>query len=163
MASQLPPPINVENIPNAKSLSSVKENKMYLTLEINLIFNLLVKMVQALQDTAAAQSQRLQFLSQWQKAYTDSMNQIHSFVANNGDAYDTPSADDADEGSLRDDLNRVNSTYTEQLRSLRSQISDEAKTLQTNVNQTSDAVNQQTNMATSLLQQLSTILSAIYK
>ncbi len=58
------------------------------------------------------------------------MNQIHSFVANNGDAYDAPSADDQDAGNLRDDLNRVNSTYTEQLRSLRSQISDEAKTLQ---------------------------------
>jgi methyl-accepting chemotaxis protein len=161
MADQLPPPTDVSLIPNVQSLSSVQENKMYLTLTIDRIFNLLVKMTQALQDTAAAQSGRLQFLSQWQKAYTDSMNQIHQFVKNNGDFY--AAGTDPEDGTLRDDLNRVNSTYTEELRSRRSQVSDEAKTLQTNVNQTSDAVNQQTNMATSLLQELSTILSAIYK
>lgn len=160
MSNQLPPPVDVSLIPNAQSLSSVKENKMYLTLTIDHIFVLLVKMTQALQDTAAAQSGRLQFLSQWQKAYTDSMNQIHQFVKNNGDSIDTS---DEDDGKARDDLNRTNSTYTEELRSRRSQVSDDAKTLQTNVNQTSDAVNQQTNMATSLLQELSTILSSIFK
>ncbi len=160
MADQLPEPVDLTFTYNAISLSSVKDNKMYLTLSINRIFNLLVKMTEALQDTAAAQSGRLQFLSQWQKAYTDSMNQLHQFVANNGDNYSSNSEDD---GKLRDDLNRVNSTYTEELRSRRSQVSDDAKTLQTNVNQTSDAVNQQINMATSLLQELSTILSAIFK
>mgnify|MGYP000373174019 CR=1 FL=1 len=160
MADQLPEPVDLTFTYNAISLSSVKDNKMYLTLSINRIFNLLVKMTEALQDTAAAQSGRLQFLSQWQKAYTDSMNQLHQFVANNGDNYSSNSEDD---GKLRDDLNRVNSTYTEELRSRRSQVSDDAKTLQTNVNQTSDAVNQLINMATSLLQELSTILSAIFK
>lgn len=161
MAEQLPPPLDVSLIPNAQSLSSVKENKMYLTLSIDQIFNLLVHMTQALQDAAAAQSARLQFLSQWQSSYTNSMNQVHAFTSNSTDAYEDKG--DEDEQGLRDDLNRVNSTYTEQLRSRRSQITDAASALQTNINQTTDAVNQQINMATSLLQELSTILSAISK
>ncbi len=40
MSNQLPMPGDVANIPNAQSLSSVKENKMYLTLEINRIYEL---------------------------------------------------------------------------------------------------------------------------
>ncbi|MCB1112840.1 MAG: hypothetical protein H7A37_01685 [Chlamydiales bacterium] len=138
------------------------------TLIIDRVFLLLVRMIEVLQKCAAAQSDRLNFLTQWQKAYTDQMDTIHAFAGDNGDAIDKTGDAENDSSvreqrDARDDLNRVNSTYTEELRSRRSVISDDAKSLQTTVNQTSDAANQQTNMATSLLQQLSTILSAIYR
>jgi len=58
-------------------------------LVLNNVFDLLVQMIEVLQRTAAAQANRLNFLSDWQKAYTDEMNQIHSFAAANGDAADT--------------------------------------------------------------------------
>jgi cob(I)alamin adenosyltransferase len=118
-------------------------------------------MIEALQKTAAVQAERLNVLSQWQKAYTDELNQIHSFVAKNGDAIDNPDADSA-AAKARQDLNTANTTYTQQGQGNRQVVSDDAKALQSNVNQTNDAVNSQSDMATSILQQLSTILTSIY-
>ena len=150
------------------------------------IFMLLVKMIEVLQRTAAAQAQRLNFLSNWQKAYTDEMNQIHAFVAGNGDgavrAQGQPNqlihptttqsvnwnfkgldSGDSHAGTIRQDLNTVNTTYTQEMQGNNNVISNDAKALQSNVNQSNDAVQSQTDMATSVLQQLSTILSAIYQ
>lgn len=132
------------------------------------IFLLLVKMIEVLQRTAAAQAQRLNFLANWQKAYTDQMNQIHSFVAQNGDGHSGFNeggldSSSTESGQIRQDLNSVNTTYTQQMQGNLNVISNDAKALQTNVNQTNDAVQAQTDMATSILQQLSTILTAIYQ
>lgn len=127
---------------------------------IDRVFLLLVRMIEVLQKATAATSDRLKFLTDWQKAYTDQLDSVHSFTMKNGDLVDQDKQSHRD---IRDELNRANSTYTEQLRSRRQVVSDDAKTLQTTVNQMSDAVNQQTSMATSLLQQLSTILGAIFK
>jgi hypothetical protein len=149
---------------------------------------LLVKMIESLQRTAAAQAQRLNFLSNWQKAYTDQMNQVHAFVAANGDAADTVAPTDPNTnqlapgqravnwnyqgglsggstqaGQIRQDLNTVNTTYTQEMQGNNNVISNDAKALQSNVNQSNDAVQAQTDMATSVLQQLSTILTAIYQ
>lgn len=151
------PPITTES----PLTMSTHDAEMWRTLTIDKIFKLLVALIGSLQKTAAAQSNRFAFLTQWQKAYTDSMDQIHAFTAKNGDAFDDPT--DTDQKNMRDNLNQVNSTYTEQLRSRRSVVSDDAKSLQTSINQSSDAVSQQTQMATSLLQQLSTILATIYR
>ena len=83
----------------------------------------------------------------------------------------------------RQDLNMTNSTFTEQMQSYsdythprdsylsfttptqsRSNIvRDPAKELQANINNTQDSVSQQSNLATSLMQQLQTIVTAIYK
>jgi len=126
---------------------------------IDTVLKLLVTMIESLQKAAAAQSNRLRFLTDWQRAYTDVMDQIHPFIAGSDDGI---SGDSDEERDARDDLNRLNSTYTEQLRSNRSIVSDDAKALQTNVNQITDAVNQQTNMASSLIQQLTTLLAKIF-
>lgn len=133
------------------------------------IFKLLVEMINELQKTAAAQAQRLNFLTEWQKAYTDEMNQIHAFVAANGDGQfsngSTPLDHPTDSAAsqARQNLNQTNTNYTQQLQGNNSVISNDAKALQSNVNQTNDAVQAQTDMATSILQQLSTILSSIYQ
>ena len=49
------------------------------------------------------------------------------------------------------------------VRAWRDQVGDEAKQMQTALNQSTDAANQQANMGSALLQQLSTILSQIYR
>ena len=54
-------------------------------LVLNNVFDLLVIMIEMLQKTAAAQANRLNFLTAWQQAYTTEMNEIHAFIANNGD------------------------------------------------------------------------------
>lgn len=131
------------------------------TLILNRIFDLLVKMIGVLQNAAVAQANRVNFLSEWQKAYTDAMDQVHSFAASNGDAYDN-AGDDSD-ASLMSDLNQTNSIYTTSEQNRRSVVSDDAKSLQTTVNQTSDAVNSQTSLATSFLQELSTLLSTVFR
>ena len=130
---------------------------------IGKVFDVLTKIIEILQKTAATQSDRLQLYTQWQKAYSSQLDQIPSFTANNS-AYSTvvTGSEDKQVGA-RDDMNKITATFTQQIQGRQNIVSDDAKSLQTNVNQTSDAVNQQTNMATSLLEQLSTILGSIFK
>lgn len=156
---------SVDNIDNSQSVAEdLRYAETHRTLIIDRVFLILVKMIETLQKTAATQSDRLKIYTEWQKAYTDKMDQVPAFTANNS-AYNAVITDAKSDTakSARDDLNKTNSTFTEQLRGRRSVVSDDAKSLQTNVNQSSDSVNQQTNMATSLLQQLSTILGSIFK
>lgn len=142
------------------------------------IFKLLVQMINVIQKTAAAQANRLNFLTAWQKAYTDEMNQVHAFVANNGDASNNftgtephinfsngglDSAGNKNATNMRQDLNTANTTYTQQMQANNQVIANDAKQLQTNVNQSNDAVQSQSDMATSILQQMSTILTSIYQ
>lgn len=136
------------------------------TLLIDTILKLMIKLITSLQEVTAALSNRLAFLSQWQKAYTDQMDQIVAFSQGSTTASNLTGSIGSTDGTARnarDNLNRVNATYTEQLRARQSVVGDTADSLQTTVNQMSDAVSQQTSMATSLLQQLSTILASIFK
>jgi hypothetical protein len=134
---------------------------------LNKVFDLLVLMVNVLQKTAAAQANRLNFLTAYQQAYTAEMNQIHSFVAQNGDdsAFGgTTKLDDASNtfvAQQRDGLNSLNTTFTQEMQGNNGVISNDAKALQSVVNQTNDEVQSQTDMATSVLQTLSTILTSI--
>jgi len=142
-------------------ITSVSTSSTKKVLILDRLFRLLVSMIESLQGVAAAQADRLSFLSQWQKSYTDVMNQVPTFIRANG----MPSIDrggGSDPGA-RDDLNRLNSTFTEQLRSNRSIVGDDAKALQSNVNQSNDAVTQQSDLTTALIQQMSTILGAIFR
>jgi hypothetical protein len=143
--------------------TSLHPGKYLLVNILNRIFKLLAEMVQSIQDVAVKQSDRLQFLSAWQKVYTDKMGTVHTFIGGNDDPKFISDIGNDSLSQRRQDLNQVNSTYIEQMRSNRSILSDDAKSLQANVNQTTDAVNQQSNMATSIMQQFSTILGAIYR
>jgi hypothetical protein len=144
---------------NPPSGTSISGSKFEETFRIDRVFKLLIDLIEVLQGVAIQQAQRLQLLTNWQKAYTALMDKIPVFTQTTS----LFSGTDTEESNLRDDMNRINSTYTEQLRSQRSQIGDDAKALQSNLNQTNDTVTQQANMATALLQQLSTILSTIYR
>lgn len=72
--------------------------------------------------------------------------------------------DKAKRASIRQELNDgISAQVTERMRSYRDAVSNDSKAQQSSVNQTNDAVNQQTNMATALLQTLSTLLASIYR
>ena len=137
------------------------------TLILNRVLNIIIKMISTLQQAAAAQANRLNFLTQWQKAYTDTMSQIHTFTPQNGDSPIISDADPTDSddkaAAAENSLNAVNATYTTVETNRRSVISDYAKTMQTSVNQTADSVNAQSSLATSFLQTLSTLTSTIFK
>ena len=141
--------------------TSLSAGKFLMTLTLVSVMKLLVDMIKTMQLVAVAQASRLNILTQRQQGYTNQMNSVHSFIRDNGDAY--VSGTDDSLTSRRQDLNSVNSTYTEQMRSNNNLVADTAKGIQTNVNSTQDAVNQQSNMATSIIQQMNSILSAIYK
>ncbi|MBA3237900.1 MAG: hypothetical protein H0T62_06060 [Parachlamydiaceae bacterium] len=141
--------------------TSLHPGKYLLTLTLNRILTLLTKTIESLQSVAVQQANRLTFLTEWQKAYTARMNGVHTFSQLNGDAY--VDGTDKDRSTDRQSLNQTNSTYIEADRSNNNIIADTAKALQTNINQTQDAVNQQSNMLTSLLQQLNSINQAIQK
>lgn len=125
---------------------------------MNRIFSLLVLMIESLQKVAAAQSDRLLVYSKWQKAYTDLQNSI-KFVTENDTRFHS---DLSGQSSKRLDFNNASTAYTEMIKARKQTIGDDAKNLQTQVNQSTDAVNQQGSMATSILQELSSILSALH-
>lgn len=147
-------------IPSPPDSTSLEPGHYVDIIILNRILRLLTNMIEILQEVGIAQAQRLTFLTNWQSAYTDEMTQIHSFVKDNGDKID---GDSSDEAATRNDLNQVNSTYTEQIRANNSALNDTAKALQSNINSTNDAQQQEATLATSILQQMTTILSSIFR
>lgn len=67
------------------------------------------------------------------------------------------------DSEFRQDLNQVRQQWIEQLRSRRNIIKDEAKEAQSAMSNTREAINQQSNLMTSIIQQLSSILQAIFR
>jgi hypothetical protein len=139
-------------------------------LVLDAIFKLLAEMITVLQETAAAQASRLQFLASWQKAYADASNDFHTFSADNTDGGSPPfeskgldDQSDATAVAARSDMNAINTAYQTKYQGTAQVISDDAKALQTSVNQTNDAVQAQTDMATSIIQTASAILTSIYQ
>lgn len=125
---------------------------------LNNIFELVLNMTTIMQSAAAAQAGRLTFMAKWQKAYTDVMSQVPTFTQ--GGTYFGGA--DPNTTTLRNSLNNSLSNLTQKLQNRQSVVSDDAKALQSNVNQTNDAVNAQSNLGTSIIQELSTLVGAIF-
>ncbi|GAB4233676.1 MAG: hypothetical protein Tsb0021_12740 [Chlamydiales bacterium] len=127
------------------------------------VFRLLTEMLTTLQRVAAVQAQRLTFLANMQRAYTELIAQIPNVAPDDiAEASDDISTEDQ-QGSVQQFVQNTTQAYTEKLRSFRSFWSDEARSHQTAVNQTNENVQQQANLATALLSQVSTILGAIFR
>lgn len=125
---------------------------------LNNIFNEIINMTTTLQDAAASQANRLNILSTWQSAYTNAMSQVPSFTYTSGPF----TASNTTNMNIRNDLNRIASAETQTMQNRQSVVSDDAKALQSNVNQSNDAVNAQSNLGTSIIQEMSTLLSSIF-
>lgn len=154
-----------QNATAAPLLSSVDTASSAKVIILNQVFALLVQMIQTLQNVAAAQADQLSFLTSWQKAYVDEMNQIHVFTYKDGSyiGVDPDSMSSADDVNIRGDLNNINQNYIQQLTADRNLISDDAKAVQSYINQSNDAVTQQADLATAIIQQESTIMGSIFR
>lgn len=125
---------------------------------IDRILKLLISMIDVLNSISASQASRLSgFLTDWQRAYTELMDEVPNFSQDDGTKVGAGS------DTTRGEINQDFSALVEKVRSRRSLVQDDAKAMQSVINQTQDAANQQTNIATAILQQLSTILGAIFK
>ena len=126
---------------------------------LNVLLVLLTDSIDHLQNAAAHQADRLQILTAWQKAYTDKIAQIPTFVQD-------PSSGVAIYGSQsaekRTEANTFNSTLTEKLRGYNTLVQNDSKMIQSNIDQSNNTVSQQANLVTALLQQLSSILGNIF-
>lgn len=130
---------------------------------LNRVFELLVNVLSAMQYVAAQQANRLNFLTAWQRAYTDELQQIPTFtgVGQNNSA-NPIGGTETEASNSRQDLNTLNSAFTNNLQGNNSLIQDDAKSMQATVNQSNDAVNQLSDLATSIIQQFNTILGSIF-
>ena len=143
------------------------------TLVIDRILKLLVLVIDTLHIISAGQAARLSFLADWQQNYTLLMEEIRTFTSRTRHpvtnaliptSHPIGTATAAQQSAQRrGDLNALNTQFTETLRARRDIVGDDSKTLQSTINQSQDAANQQTSIATSILQQISTILSAIFR
>lgn len=128
---------------------------------LNRIILLLISLIQTLQNIGIAQANRLQYLTQFQNAYTALETQVPVFLQSTAGPIGGPGSNAV---SIRNELNSsFNGIILDNLRSLRSVQEDNAKQVQSQVNRTNDAVNQQTDMVTTFLQQMTTLLGTILK
>lgn len=130
------------------------------------LFTLLLDTSQDLQKLTVAISNRLEFFAKYQKSYTDLMAQIPVFGNEPGTAWSTTSTNSTklqEAQEVRQNLATLNASYTENLRAFRDIEANRAKQVQTQVTQGNEGVSQMTNMVSSLLQQWSSLLSAIFR
>lgn len=156
---------NQINATSPNGLTSLAGNSSEKVSIINRILALLIRIIKSLQDIAIAQSNHITFRTKYQEAYTGLQKQVPVFLIK--DTIGTPyklRTTGTDESSARNDINSVvNSNLIDNLRALRGLQEDAAKKEQADINQTTDAVNQQTDMASNFIQQLTTLLSTIFK
>ena len=124
------------------------------------VFALVVSMIGVIQKVAGVYADRLQRLSQWDTAYTNLISNIPVFTVGDGSPFDGGSSTEA---SKRQELNTKNQTLSQNLQGYRSLVESTEKGVQSKVNNLNDAVNSQADLGTSLLQQMQTILSSIFK
>lgn len=131
------------------------------TLVFNRILALLIKLIGTIQTSAIAQANLLKFHTQFQNVYTGLQSQVPVFLKGDANAL---GADSTNASQLRNELNSsFNPQLVDNLRALRGISEDNAKQTQTRLNQSNDAVNQQTDMVSSFIQQLSTLLTTILR
>lgn len=146
-------------IPNADptSLQGAGLNKPFV---LSNIVKLVTNMTKVLQKAAAAQAGGLTVLADMQRAYTDLMAKVPSGPTD-ADVWGTDTSTVGTE--KRSNLLRAFANMTSTLQNRQSIISDTAKALQSAVNQSNDAVNQQANVGTTMLQEIQTLLGSIYR
>lgn len=141
--------------------TSLREGSYHKTIVINKIYELIATLISVLQRVAASHANRLTLLTNWQQAYSNELGTIHTFLKGKGGATGT-TLDLSQEGA--DTLNTtINAPLQNRVQTNQSVVGDDGKSLQSVINQDTEAVSQQANHATSLLQLLSTLLSAIYR
>ncbi len=138
-------------VPAVESLSNEASKR---TIVLDRIMKLIISMIEVIQQISIAQAERLTFLSKWQKAYTETINSIP--IASQGDRFSFSE-------TQRNQFNTKANRMIEIVRARRQVVVDDAKSHQSAVNQSSDAVTQQVNIGTAILDQLGSLISAIFR
>lgn len=144
----------------ATSVAGTNSDKAEILL---VIFSLLVEMINVLQRVAAAQGERLTFYAGYQKAYTNLIAKIPIISEQN---IQSGMQNDNNQNTIATTLSATqsyNQSYTQRLQAYRSAIGDEAKQQQTTVNQSNQIVTQEANLGTSIIQEMSQILTSMFK
>jgi hypothetical protein len=147
--------------PASVSQSNLSPSNFQKTKVLNDIFALIALMIGTMQKVASSQANRLRILTTWQAAYTYSLQQMHTFVKGDNTSIggDTPELQ-----TVRTELNTdVNAPKRALIQTYQSNVSDDAKAMQSSINQTSDAVSQQSSIANAIIQELTTLLNAIFR
>lgn len=154
----MPVPANPPGV-NAVDPTTLAPAQLNLTSIISNVIRLASRMTEVLQKTAAAQATLLTLYANMQRAYTDKMADIPISPPPGTWATATDAA--SQDARARYQAKVANLTST--LQNRQSIVSDTAKAQQSAVNQSNDAVNQQANIGSTLLQEVQTLLSAIYR
>jgi len=137
---------------------------------LNTIYNTVNSMVSSLQNVTAAETGRINLMTDWQAAYTSKMNQLHTFTQNEslhksdgtalnyGPLYGTSSS----AANLRASLNNLNTRYLQNLQNRQTVLSNQSKALQSSIDQSNSAVNTQSTQGTSIIQTLATLLGSTF-
>lgn len=125
------------------------------------VFFLLEKMLQGLQSVAVSQANKETFYANIQSEYTSLISKIPVFTVANLHA--TGFFDDAGQENNRlQAITNKNQSYTQNLQAFRDLFGDQSKQQQTAIDQSNQEVSQQANLATTILQQMSTIVQSIF-
>lgn len=140
---------------DTSSLASAGASK---TRVLNQILGTIRKLTDAVQDTAKYQSDRLLVYNSWQQAYIKLTTEIPVFTSGN------PVSDATLGFTARGELNSdVNARYRIQIQSEQSGVSADSKALQAIINQSNDAISQQSKYATSIIQLIRDIIKVLRK
>lgn len=141
--------------------SSLAENDSQKAQVINRIILLLISLIQTMQNVGIAQANRLRYLTQFQNAYTALETQVPVFLQSTPGPIGGTSSNSS---TVRNELNSsFNGIVLDNVRSLRTVQQNNAQQVQSAVNTTNDAVNQQMSMVTTFLQQMTTLLGTILR
>jgi hypothetical protein len=158
----------VRTLTGVQSGSPLDANDASKALILNRLIALLIALVGTLQRVGVAQAARLQLTTEMQNVYTNMETQIPTFVKGDTGPLGSINPGHGIQASTQaQDRNTLNASFnsilSQNLQSLRGVQEDRAKQYQSDVNQTNDMVNQQTDMATSFIQQLNSLLSNIFR
>lgn len=135
-----------------------------------IIFQLLAlvsQMINTLQNVSTAQVQRLTFYANWQKSYSTLISKVPIITYSDlstrvkSSSSNTGGSNDAVVQAVQQ-IGNINQTYTQQAQGFQQSVSDESKSQQNAVDQTKEALNSQSSLTTTLLQNMTSILQAIF-
>jgi hypothetical protein len=126
------------------------------TLVLNSIISSIKLMSDTIQDTALAQSNRLLTYNSWQQAYAKLSADVPVFRAG------SPRPDAELDYKARGELNAtVNAKHRAQIQSNQAGVSNDSKALMSQINQTNDAISQQSKFATAVIQLIRDIIKLL--
>lgn len=131
------------------SLASAKYTS---TRILSTTFNLLTKVLNSVQNVAAAQAGSLQFFADWQNWYTTRMSQVPTLGTTG------PLSNDASEAQA---ANSANANFIQTMQNRQSVVGDATKSMQTVVNQSEQAATSAADLGSSMLQELGTLLPVV--